>query len=61
MKHERSKDKISITKNATKFKRELTIPELENRGDKLASENAKALKHIFKSRTPTPMEHLLRS
>ena len=48
-------------KNATKFKRELTIPELENRGDKLASENAKALKHIFKSRTPTPVEHLLRS
>ena len=37
------------------------MPELENREDKMASENAKALKHIFKSRTPTPVEHLLRS
>ena len=34
------------------------MPELENREDKMASENAKALKHIFKSRTPTPVEHL---
>ena len=52
---------MSITKSTIKFKREVTMPELENREDKLASENAKALKHIFKSRTPTPMEHLLRS
>ena len=61
LEHERSKAKNSITKTATKFKREVTMPELENREDNLASENAKALKHIFKSRTPTPMEHLLRS
>ena len=37
------------------------MPELENREDKMASENAKALKHIFKSRTPTPLENLSRS
>ena len=38
----------SISKNATKFKREVTMPEIENREDKSASENAKALKHVFK-------------
>ncbi|CAH3159503.1 unnamed protein product [Pocillopora meandrina] len=59
LEHERSKAKNSITKTATKFKRELTMPELENREDNLASENAKVLKHLFK--TPTPLEHLLRS
>ncbi|RMX53209.1 hypothetical protein pdam_00016535 [Pocillopora damicornis] len=61
LEHERSKAKNSITKNATKFKREVTMPELENREDNLASESATVLKHIFKSRTPTPSEHLLRS
>ena len=50
LEHERSKAKNSITKNAIKFKREVTLPEFENRGDKSASENAKALKHIFKSK-----------
>ena len=49
-KHDRSKATNSITKNATKFKREITMPEFENREDTSASENAKALKHIFKSR-----------
>ena len=41
--HKRSKAKNSISKNATKFKREVTMPEIENREDKSASENAKAL------------------
>ena len=50
LEHERSKAKNSITKNASKFKREVTMPEFENREDKSASENAKALKHIFKSK-----------
>ena len=44
------KKKNSMTKNAIKFKREVTMPEFENREDKSASENAKALKHIFKSK-----------
>ena len=46
LEHERSKATNSITKNATKFKREITMAEFENREDN--SENAKALKHIFK-------------
>ncbi|XP_068750922.1 uncharacterized protein [Montipora capricornis] len=48
LQHEQSKAKTSITKNANRFKRELTMPEIENREDKSASENAKALKHLFK-------------
>ena len=56
LKHERSKAKNSITKNATKFKREVTMPEFENREDKSASENAKALKHIFKSKMKSMKE-----
>ena len=40
----------SISKNATKFKREVIMPEIENREDKSASENVKALKHVFKSK-----------
>ena len=48
LQHEQSKAKNSITKNANRFKRELTMPEIENREDKSASENAKALKHLFK-------------
>ena len=40
LEHERSKAKYSITKNATKFKREVTMPEFDNREDKSASENA---------------------
>ena len=47
LEHDRSKATNSITKNATKFKREITMPEFENREDKSASENAEALKHIF--------------
>ena len=50
LEHERSKAKNSISKNATKFKMEVTMPEIENREDKSASENAKALKHVFKSK-----------
>ena len=58
LEHERSKAKNSITKNATKFKREVTMPEFENREDtcKSASENAKALKHIFKSKMKSMKE-----
>ena len=48
LQHEQSKAKNSITKNANRFKRELTMPETESREDKSASENAKALKHLFK-------------
>ena len=56
LQHKRSTAKISITKNATKFKREVTIPEFENREDKSASENAKALKDIFKSKMKSMKE-----
>ena len=56
LEHDRSKATNSITKNATKFKREITMPEFENREDKSASENAKALKHIFKSRMKSMKE-----
>ena len=48
LQHEQSKAKNSITKNANRLKRELPMPEIENREDKSASENAKALKHLFK-------------
>ena len=44
------KIKNSISKNVTKFKREVTMPEIENREHKSASENAKTLKHGFKSK-----------
>ena len=50
LEHDRSKAINLIIKNATKFKREVTMPEFENREDKSASENALALKHIFKSK-----------
>ena len=51
LEHEQSTTKNSISKNATKkFKREVTMPEIESREDKSASENAKALKHVFKSK-----------
>ena len=56
LEHERSQAKNSISKNATKFKREVTMPEIENREDKSASENAKALKHVFKSRMKSMKE-----
>ena len=56
LEHDRSKATNSITKNATKFKREITMPEFENKEDKSASENAKALKHIFKSRMKSMKE-----
>ena len=46
LEHERSKAKNSISKNATKFKREVTMPEIENREDKSASENAKTMRHM---------------
>ena len=32
------------------------MPEFENRGDKSASENAKALKHIFRSKMKSMKE-----
>ena len=56
LEHERSKAKNSISKNATKFKREVTMPEFENREGKPVSENAKALKHVFKSKMKSMKE-----
>ena len=56
LEHERSKAKNSKSKNATKFNREVTMPEIENREDKSASENAKALKHVFKSKMKSMKE-----
>ena len=56
LEHDRSKAINSIIKNATKFKREATMPEFENREDKSASENALALKHIFKSKMKSTKE-----
>ena len=50
LEHERSNAKNAITKNATKFKREVRMPEFENKGNKSASENANAPKDIFKSK-----------
>ena len=48
--------KPQIAKNATKFKREITMAEFEIRQDKSASENAKALKYIFKSKMKSVKE-----
>ena len=56
LEHERSKAKNSISKNATKFKSKVTMPEIENGKDKSASENAKALKHVFKSKMKSMKE-----
>ena len=53
---ERSKDKTSITKNATKFKGEVTMSEFENKEHKSASENSKVLKHMFKSKMKSMKE-----
>ena len=43
---DRSKAKNLITKNMSKFKREVPMSEFENKEDKSPSENAKALKNI---------------
>ena len=57
LEHEQSKTKNSITKNATnKFKREVTMPEIESREDNSASENGTALKHMFKSKMKSMKE-----
>ena len=56
LEHELPKAINSITKNATKFKRKVTMPEFKNREDKSASENAKAMKHIFKSKMKSMKE-----
>ena len=45
-----SKAKNAITKNLSKFKGEVPISEFENKEDKPASENAKALKNMTKSK-----------
>ena len=50
LEHDTSKAKNSVTKNAIKFKGEVAISEFENKEDKSASENAKALKNIIKSK-----------
>ena len=57
LEHEQSTTKNSVTKNATnKFKREVTMPEIESREDNSASENATALKHKFKSKMKSMKE-----
>ena len=48
--HDTSKAKNSVTKNAIKFKGEVSVSEFENKEDKSASENAKALKNMIKSK-----------
>ena len=48
LEHDRSKAKNLITKNASKFKREVPMSEFENKEDKSASERAKTLKNIIK-------------
>ena len=50
LEHDTSKAKNSVTKNAIKFKGEVPISEFENKEDKSASENAKALKNMIKSK-----------
>ena len=50
LEHDTSKAKKSITKNASKLKGEIPISEFENNEDKSASENAKALKNMIKSK-----------
>ena len=56
LEHERSKAKNSITKNAAKFKSDVPMPEFENREDKSVSENAKVLKHTFKTKMKSMKE-----
>ena len=48
--HDKAKAKNSITKNATKFKSKVAMPEFVNIVEKSASENAKSLKHVSKSK-----------
>ena len=52
----RSKAKNLISKNATKFKKEVTMPEIENRRDISDFENPKAVKHLFKSKMKSMKE-----
>ena len=56
LEHERSKAKNSITKNAAKFKGEVTMPEFENKEHKSASENSKVSKQMFKSKMTSMKE-----
>ena len=49
LEHDRTKTKNSITKNMSKFKREVSMLEFENKEDTSASENGKVLKHMIKS------------
>ena len=56
LEHERCKAKTSITKNATKFKGEVTMPEFENKEHKSASGNSKVLNHMFKSKMKSMKE-----
>ena len=50
LEHDTSKAKNSVTKNAIKFKGEVPISEFENKEDKSASEDAKALKNMIMSK-----------
>ena len=56
LEHERSKAKTSITKNAAKFKGEVTMPEFQNKEHRSASENSKVLNHMFKSKMKSMKE-----
>ena len=56
LEYDRSKAKNSIAKNASKFNREVPMPEFENKEDKSASRNAKALKNMIKSKMKSVKE-----
>ena len=56
LKDDRSKAKNSISKNASKFNREVLMPEFENKEDKSASGNAKALKNMIKPKMKSVKE-----
>ena len=50
LENKRAESKNALSKNATKFKMEVTMPEFENKKDISTSENSKALKHVFWSK-----------
>ena len=61
LEHDTSKAKNSITKNASKFKGEIPISEFENKEDKSASENAKSLKNMSKSKMKSEKKEKLKN
>ena len=56
--YDKAKAKNSITKNAAKFKSEVAMLEFVNIVEKSASENAKSLKHVFKSKMKSLKEEI---